>query len=229
MNGLLARCRFLFLCSVIVGCILFSYIHPKEMAVMQPVERKVIVLDAGHGGWDPGRVGSGENASEKDINLAVMKKLQQYLELGGATVYITRATDEALAEGKNTDLKERKRIAEENRGDILISIHQNAFPSSSARGAQVFYHGNSEEGKRMAQVMQARLCTHVDTENTRQAKANDDYYMLRKTELPTVLIECGFISNPQEEKLLNDEAYQEKLAWAIYMGVVDYFSQEEIV
>ena len=113
----------------------------KQNAVntMLPIDSKVVILDAGHGGWDPGKTGTkGDN--EKNINLQITQKLKQYLEQGGAIVYVTRDTDEALGAKKQEDMKERKRIANESQGDIFVSIHQNAFPKGSAKGAQVFYH-----------------------------------------------------------------------------------------
>lgn len=217
------------LCAVIGLCICVSAAGSKKtQEVMLPVDQKIVILDAGHGGWDPGKTGA-LGKDEKNINLAVMEKLQQYLEQGGATVFITRATDEALGSKKRTDMAERKKIANESNGDILVSIHQNAFPSTGAKGAQVFYHKSSEDGKNLAELIQERLKANVDGENKRLAKQNSDYYILRTTEIPAVIVECGFLSNPSEEQLLNDEAYQTKLAWAIYLGINDYFSQKESV
>lgn len=212
------------LCAVIGICICLSA-GKGERQVFLPVDQRVIILDAGHGGWDPGKTGM-QGEDEKNINLSVMTKLQQYLEQSGAIVMVTRTTDEALGSGKRTDMAERKKIANENNGDILVSIHQNAFPSERAKGAQVFYHKTSEDGKRLAELVQESLRTYVDEENTRQAKQNSDYYILRTTEIPAVIVECGFLSNAGEEQLLNQEAYQDQLAWAIYLGILEYFSQE---
>lgn len=151
------------------------------------------------------------------------EKLQGYLEQAGATVFLTRSTDEALGGGKREDMAERKRIANESKGDILVSIHQNAFPSAKVKGAQVFYHKNSEEAKYLAECLQESLRERLDDGNRRQAKENADYYILRTTELPAAIVECGFLSNREEERLLNDEDYQDKLAWAIYCGIAAYF------
>lgn len=214
------------LCGVIGLCICLSA-GKGEKQVFLPVDQRVIILDAGHGGWDPGKTGT-QGEDEKNINLSVMTKLQQYLEQSGAIVMVTRTTDEALGNGKRTDMAERKKIANENNGDILVSIHQNAFPSERAKGAQVFYHKTSEDGKRLAELVQESLRTYVDEENTRQAKQNSDYYILRTTEIPAVIVECGFLSNVGEEKLLNQEAYQDQLAWAIYLGILEYFCQETV-
>lgn len=216
----------LFLALVIF--IYFGMLKQKtDLQVMLPVNQKIIILDAGHGGWDPGKVGT-IGADEKDINLSIMLKLQSFLEQGGATVYITRDTDEALGDTKNEDMKQRKVIANENDGDILISIHQNAFTTQSAKGSQVFYYETSEEGESLALSVQEALKRYVDTSNEREMKANADYYVLRTTEIPAILIECGFLSNREEEQALNDPIYQEKMAWGIYMGVLDYFAEEMI-
>lgn len=154
-------------------------------------------------------------------------KLQQYLEQAGAVVFITRNTDEALDKGKKGDMKGRKEIANNSNADIFISIHQNAFPQKKAKGAQVFYHKTSENGKKLAEFIQEELKKNADSENTRQAKSNTDYYVLKKSEIPAAIVECGFISNPEEEKKLNTDEYQEKLAWSIYLGIMDYFQQQE--
>ncbi len=209
---------------IIGGCLLHT--AGRTTAAMFPTAKKIIILDAGHGGWDPGKTGTA-GADEKTLNLAVVEKLQYFLEQGGATVFLTRNTDEALGSGKKTDMAERKKIANESQGDLLISIHQNAFPSVSAKGAQVFYHKSSENGKILAECVQESLRQRVDSSNTRQAKENKDYYILRTTEVPAVIVECDFLSNREEEALLNDETYQEKLAWAIYCGILDYFEKTE--
>lgn len=211
--------------GVICLCLWTTAVMQPAATVMLAVERKIVILDAGHGGWDPGKTGT--FADEKMLNLAVVEKLQGYLEQSGATVFLTRDTDEALGGGKREDMAERKRIANESGGDILVSIHQNAFPSAKAKGAQVFYHKSSGEAKRLAECLQESLRERVDDGNTRQAKENGDYYILRTTELPAAIVECGFLSNREEERLLNDENYQDRLAWAIYCGIMEYFEQSE--
>lgn len=213
---------------IIGGCLLHTaWMDGTENAMFPMLDAK-IVLDAGHGGWDPGKTGTG-GKNEKELNLSVVEKLAEYLEQGGAEVILTRSSDDALGDGKRTDMAERKRIVNESDADILISIHQNAFPSAKAKGAQVFYHNSSGNGKVLAECVQESLRSRVDGSNHRQAKENTDYYILRTTEVPAVIVECGFLSNYEEEKLLNDEAYQEKLAWAIYCGVLDYFEKSGIV
>lgn len=216
----------LFFAIIIAGAFCITYLNENDaIYTMMPMTKKTIVIDAGHGGWDPGKTGtSGEN--EKDINLKIAHLLQQYLEQGGATVIITRNDDNALAKGKREDMKNRKAITNESEGDLLISIHQNSFPRPSAKGAQVFYHNGSKESQNLAECIQNAIKENADTNNSRLAKANTDYYILKTTNIPAAIVECGFLSNADEEKKLNDEGYQEKIAWSIYVGIIDYFKQQ---
>ena len=219
----------IWLCLCIIsGCLGHTFFVEQAEKAMFPMMDAKIVLDAGHGGWDPGKTGT-NGKNEKELNLAVTEKLADYLEMGGAEVILTRTSDDALGSGKKADMAERKRIANESDGDILVSIHQNAFPSAKAKGAQVFYHKKSENGELLAECVQENLRNRVDGSNNRQAKENASYYILKTTEIPAVIVECGFLSNGEEEKLLNDEVYQEKLAWAIYCGILDYFEKLRMI
>lgn len=209
--------------SIIICCMVWEYYSLDNIQTMAGIDRKVIMLDSGHGGWDPGKTGVG-GSDEKHINLEIANYLQGFLEEGGAIVIISRNSDEALGKTKKIDMNERRAIADESKADILISIHQNAFPQISAKGAQVFYYNGSVEGELLAKKIQDRLVKEVDPNNKRVAKANTDYYILKKMEMPAAIVECGFISNPQEEQLLNDPEYRKKVAWAIYLGIVDYFN-----
>lgn len=191
---------------------------------------KTIVIDPGHGGFDPGKVGI-TGVHEKEINLNIALKVRGYLEQSGAYVIMTRTEDVDLdgddtKSWKKKDMVRRSEIANNSDGDIMISIHQNAFPQSNVRGGQVFYHKNSEQGKKLAQQIQTAIKKHADADNKRVAKHNEDYYILRTTKVPAVIIECGFLTNPEEERKLNTDDYQEKMAWAIYIGIVEYFQEE---
>lgn len=212
----------LFCClGVCIGMVMLQQRTP----ALLPVASCVVVLDAGHGGWDPGKTGS-SGADEQELNLAIVQQLQAYLEQGGATVYLTRSDGMALGSSKSEDMQQRRDITNIAQADILISIHQNAFSASSAKGAQVFYHTQSEEGERLAACIQESLRLRVDSQNTRVHKPNSDYYILRTTEIPAALVECGFLSNHTEETLLNDPEYQAKMAWGIYCGILNYFAQK---
>lgn len=189
-----------------------------------------IVIDAGHGGYDPGKVGVGQVA-EKDVNLAIAKLLRDALEADGVRVVMTREEDEALCgEGeeraKVKDLKGRIRIIEEAKPVAAVSIHQNSYPDDSVKGAQVFYYEGSTEGRRLAEALQARLIRETDPENGRQVKGNSSYYLLKKTAVPLVIAECGFLSNPEEAEKLADAKYQEKVARALYLGIMDYLKND---
>lgn len=187
------------------------------------VHQKVIVIDAGHGGWDPGKLGK-SNTIEADINLAIAEDLQILLDLAGATVFLTRAEDVALGDTKNTDLKARTVMQADMQADIFVSIHQNAYHSSNVNGAQTFYYDGSQESKQLAEAIQKQLRNFLDTENKKEAKADDNYFLLKKTTGPAVIVECGFLTNLAEAEKLSRENYQEKVAWGIYLGILDYFA-----
>lgn len=179
--------------------------------------KQVIIIDAGHGGSDPGKVGINQ-ALEKDVNLQIAKKVKTNLEKQGYTVIMTREDENGIANSKAEDMKERVSIINKAKPSLAVSIHQNSYPEESIHGAQVFYYTHSKEGENAAKVMQQALLA-ADSENKRQAKANDTYYMLKKTEVPVIIVECGFLSNSQEaEKLVSDE-YQEVLSEAICEGI----------
>lgn len=183
-----------------------------------------VVLDSGHGGGDPGKVGI-NGALEKDINLKIAKKIETYLKEKKISVFMTRVDEKGLANSKIEDMKARITMINEKNPVLAVSIHQNSYEQESIQGAQVFYYAHSKEGKKAAEVMQESLLS-VDSENKRQAKANDTYYMLRRTEVPVIIVECGFLSNKKEAELLNSEEYQEKMAAAICDGVERYLAQK---
>lgn len=193
-------------------------------------EGRVLVIDAGHGAFDPGKVGV-NGAEEKEINLAIAKKLRTYLEAAGFTVYMTRESDDALyaetdTNKKSADMRSRIRTMEEKKPEFSVSIHQNSFTQESSFGAQVFYYGNSSEGKQLAECLQNTIKRVIADENHREAKANESYYLLRKSPCPMVIVECGFLSNNREAELLVTDEYQEKMAWAICLGIVEYCKEE---
>ncbi len=188
-----------------------------------------VVLDAGHGGADPGKVAA-DGTLEKDINLAIAKKVKEKLEKQGITVCMTRETDEmvhenGMAEEKRADMCLRCEKINTSGARCAVSIHQNSFTDTTASGAQVFYYTDSEEGRRFAGLMQTELIRQVDPTNRRVSKANDSYYLLRKTTIPLLIVECGFMSNPSEAKQLQDEAVQEKIAGAICTGIQQYLEK----
>ncbi|HCC06775.1 MAG TPA: N-acetylmuramoyl-L-alanine amidase [Clostridiales bacterium] len=193
-----------------------------------PLSNKVIVIDAGHGGKDEGTSGKLEK-TEKVINLEVAIKLQKYLEQSGAFVILTRADGMGLHDltarnKKMSDLAKRKDIINNSYADIMLSIHQNNFSESKYSGSQVFYSSNCEASKNLAKHIQTQMKEVLDKKNDRVEKENKEYYLFKKSKIPNVLIECGFLSNPIEEMKLNDTEYQENVAWAIYKGVLLYYN-----
>lgn len=183
-----------------------------------------IVVDAGHGGIDPGKVGI-NNALEKDINLAIALKLERNLKESGVNVVMTRTDDNGLysendSNKKVRDMKKRLSIIEEAEPELAVSIHQNSYPDQSVSGVQVFYYKDSIKSKAAAEIMQAQLIKSLKPSKERTAKDNNSYYLLKKTSVPIMIVECAFMSNPIEAELLTQEDYQEKVAWAIYMGIM---------
>lgn len=193
-------------------------------------ERPLVVIDAGHGGIDPGKVGINQ-ALEKDINLAVARKVKRYLELSGVDVVMTREGEGGLygsedSNKKVQDMKNRVAFIDSAGADLAVSIHQNSYSEEYVRGAQVFYYATSLHGKELAEIMQKTLAETLDRENRREAKANDSYYLLKKTQTPIIIAECGFLSNREEAELLLEETYQDRVAWAIHLGILRYMASE---
>ena len=184
---------------------------------------KVIVIDSGHGGDDPGKIGINQ-AKEKDVNLKIAKKVKKRLKKEGWKVVMTREEDVMLGDAekgnrKIHDMKARVELINKTMPAMAVSIHQNSYQEAEIHGAQVFYYSHSQDGKRMAETIQRALLM-ADEENTRQAKGNDTYYLLKRTEVPTIIVECGFLSNPQEAEKLTEDGYQKKLAQAITSGII---------
>ena len=186
-------------------------------------QKEVVVIDAGHGGHDPGKVGVND-ALEKDINLQIAEKVKKHLEKNGIEVVMTREND-VMENTKLEDMKKRVALINKTKPTITVSIHQNSYSDQNVKGAQVFYYAGSEVSQEAASLMQEEL-RKVDASNTRQIKSNSDFYMLKKTEVPIIIVECGFLSNPEEaEKLVSDE-YQEEMAEAICSGILTWLSQQ---
>ena len=187
-----------------------------------------IVLDAGHGGMDGGVCGRETGVTERDINLAVTLKLKDVLEDRGFKITLTRKTDSGLYDAatkgfKKRDMQKRKEIVEKANPDLLISVHQNYYPSTVTRGAQVFYAIGSEKGKAFATGLQASLNKLYETQKVKNRVATaGDYFMLKCAPCPSVIVECGFLSSPADEKLLTSEAWQKKIAEAVASGVTAY-------
>lgn len=219
--GILILC-----CSFAVGRETARYVNSD--AVRTKEKNPCVVIDAGHGGDDPGKVGI-NGAPEGDINLQIAKRLQALLEAQDIDVVMTRENEAGLygehdSNKKVQDMKRRIEIIDEANPVISVSIHQNSYPEEYVHGAQVFYYTNSVQGKALADILQEALITMADPENNRVTKANDSYYLLKKTEIPIVIVECGFLSNYAEAEKLVTKEYQEKIAWALHMGILRYLN-----
>lgn len=193
-------------------------------------KQHTIVIDCGHGGIDPGKVGI-DGSYEKDINLSIGLLLRDILEQKHCKVIMTRDSDTGLyqegdANKKVADLRRRVEVMNQEEVDVVLSIHQNSFTGESSRGAQVFFYSGSEKGEELAKILQDALIQSVDQENHRQAKANTDYYVLRNTRNTTVIAECGFLSNAEEAKKLQEKTYQRQIAWAIAQGTIAFLEKQ---
>lgn len=184
-------------------------------------EEIVIVVDPGHGGQDPGKVGIND-VLEKDLNLQVAKKVKKLLEAAGVKIVMTR-TDDNVPDAKKEDLNQRVKLINETKPTLALCVHQNSYPDAAIKGAQVFYHTVRAEAKEAASIVQEELRA-IDTTNTRQIKENDTYFMLKNTQVPTIIVECGFLTNPEEAEKLTQDEYQDQIANAICEGIVKWLN-----
>lgn len=163
--------------------------------------------------------------------MKIALKLQNLLEQSGSTVILTRSDENAiydldsktLKQKKISDIHNRVKIGNESHADIFVSIHLNKIPQPQYDGWQTFYREGDEEGAKLAKQIQENVGKTIDKENNRIAKTIDNIYIIKHVEIPITIVECGFLSNPEEEKKLLDDEYQNKLAWGIYNGIINYF------
>ena len=229
MKLIIAKKRVFIIAAVIIfaGAILGVCCGVGASSVAFNQGEKVVVIDAGHGGIDAGVIGVATSSKESDINLAISRHLKSYFVAAGFKVVLTRTNNGGLygssSSGfKKRDMQKRKEIIVECNADMVISVHQNFCPIPSRRGGTVFFDKNSECGKELADRIQNSInnmdeCVSVNTALT------GDYFMLKCTESPSVIVECGFLSNREDDKLLNSEEYQKKIAYAIFKGAVAYY------
>lgn len=207
---------FLFLIAI------FPFCHSLSRQVIALHRNQtVIVIDVGHGGSDPGKIGI-NGVKEKEVNLAIAGYLKDYLLAQDYTVYMTRETDcdlsdPSVSNKKRSDLSHRIQFSNEKKATCLISIHQNSYPDTLQHGAQTFYYQGRKQDELFAETVQDCLLA-FDSTNTRQIKSTDSYYILKNSSVPSILIECGFLSNPDETARLTDPNYQKELAYTIAVG-----------
>ncbi len=191
-----------------------------------------IVLDAGHGGVDGGVSGVKTGVKESELNLSVVKKLEKYLVSAGFIVTLTRSSDAGLygvatSNRKKKDMQKRKEIINSAKPSLVVSIHMNQYSVSTRRGAQVFYKAGNEKSKILATKIQESFNAMKQASRSCSALSGD-YYILNCSNYPSVIAECGFLSSPEDEALLISERYQDDLAYSIFKGIIDYFSQQSI-
>ena len=228
------------LCMIMVSLYAFSFkiansrgydnnVTKTVETVATPVSNKVIIVDAGHGTPDEGAESS-NGTTEAEINLKIALKLQNLLEQSGCTVLLTRSDENAIydaesdtiREKKVSDLNNRVKLGNESSADIFVSIHLNKIEQQQYDGWQTFFKKGSEESKNLATVIQNNLNEAMQKENNRTPAQLNTVYLMKHVEIPITIVECGFLSNPEEEQLLQTDEYQNKLAWGIYNGINDY-------
>lgn len=226
------------MCMIFISLYAFSFKIANEDIILNkktvetvstPVTNKIIIVDAGHGTPDEGAE-SNDGVTEAEINLKIALKLQSLLEQSGAEVLLTRSDANAiydidsktLRQKKNSDIHNRVKIGNESSADIFVSIHSNKIPQSQYWGWQCFYNQN-EESKVLAESLQNNLNEAIQKENKRIAMKLDTVYIMKHVEIPISIVECGFLSNEEEERKLQEDDYQDRLAWGIYNGIMDYF------
>ena len=200
-----------------------------------PVSGKVVILDAGHGTPDEGAE-SNNGTTEAQINLKIVLKIQELLEQSGCTVILTRSDENAiydldaktLKQKKVSDIHNRVKIGNESSADIFVSIHLNKISQQQYYGWQTFYNTKNEKSKELAEQIQRNLNETMQKENNRMAMKLNTVYIMKHVEIPISIVECGFLSNPQEEKELQQDEYQNQLAWGIYNGIISYFQNIQI-
>lgn len=217
---------------IILTIIFVSTIVSLKVVNVKPQTEYVIVVDAGHGGIDGGSVGKATGITESELNLRYAKNLCNQLKQMDISCVLTRENENGLYDSsaknlKRSDMKKRKEIIETYKPQLVVSIHMNSFPLSSSRGAQAFYKKGNEQGKNFADCIQKQLSTSL--EKTGVNGKVGDYYIVNCTDTPAVLVECGFLSNLEEEQLLVTKEYEDKICYLILCGIVSFLNSENSV
>lgn len=197
-------------------------VEAEAVAATYSEDQPLVVVDAGHGGADGGAVGIQSGMKEDGINLAVAKLVEAGLREAGCNVVMTREDENALADTKNGDMQKRREIMRQDGVDLVVSVHMNKFNDRSVRGPMAFYMKGSSEGERLATSVIESVCEAIG--NSKRPANPGDYFVIRESIAPAVIIECGFLSNSEDEVLLQDPAHQKKLAEGIVGGVMAYLN-----
>lgn len=220
-----------FILLILIFQIISNTNHKIEETVALPVNNKTIVIDAGHRSEKIGGAVAEDGTEEAEINLKIALKVQNLLEQAGSNVILTRSDENGiydldkttLREKKVSDIKNRVKIGNESEADIFVSIHLNKIPQQQYWGWQTFFKEGNEKSKKLAMALQHGLNETIQKENNRESLKIENVYIIEHVEIPTTIVECGFLSNQEELQLLKTEEYQDKLAWGIYVGIMDYF------
>ena len=218
-------------CLLLVSFLILSKQAAEVSETMSSTENsKTILVDAGHGGADPGMIGV-NGLEEKGINLQIAVKLKDSLEKQGFSVIMTREEDKGLYEEdsrnqKAQDMQCRIAMIKKYRPVLCISVHQNSYQDPSVCGPQVFFYEHSAAGEALAKCIQDSLNTELAIARPRVHKGNGSYYILKRSEGTTVIVECGFLSNPQEEEKLQQTTYQDQVVQAVFDGTMAYLSEK---
>lgn len=227
---ILTMCFFISLFVIVLSSIESKGKENTILTSSLPISNHTIILDAGHGSPDGGAE-SQSGVLESDLNLEIVLKLQELLEQSGSVVILTRSDEngiydenkKTIREKKVSDMKNRVEISKTSEAEIFVSIHLNKIAEDKYSGYQTFYQKNSEDSKMLAEFIQENLNYSIQKKNKREIQPLSGKYIMDNVKIPTVTVECGFLSNPEETKALQTEEYQERLAWGIYMGIMDYF------
>lgn len=204
-------------------------------ASLNTVKYKTVIIDAGHGGVDGG-TSADDGTLEKDLNLQIALKLNEMLNSFGVKTILIRDSDisihddtaKTIRQKKISDLKNRLNVINNTDESVFVSIHQNHFGESKYHGTQIFYSKNNPDSRTLADCIRMPVVTYLQTDNTREIKqSGTEIYLLNNAQSPSVMIECGFLSNIDETKQLKNEKYQQKLAFIISLGIIDYFTKTE--
>lgn len=235
---LLNKKRILFITSIIFCSLLTRSFSNNQFSKIEavsstPIAGHTVILDAGHGNPDGGATNKNGEIIESTLNLEIVLKLQNLLESANCKVILTRSDENGIYEAdansikekKLSDMKNRVKIANNSNADVFISIHMNKLNESKYSGWQTFYKNQDTSSKLLAYNIQKNLNTFMEKENNRTIKSISKIYLCKHVKIPLIVLECGFLSNPDEARLLCSDDYQNKLAWSVYIGIMDYFNE----
>lgn len=212
-------------CLLLMGGACGTFFAVRDTSSPKPLH--TIVIDAGHGGKDGGAVGKTTDVTESFLNLQYSLTLKKICEEFGFKVVLTRSDMNGLysplaTNKKRSEMEKREQIIKKSNPDVMVSVHMNSFPNSSAHGAQVYFADGSEAGQALADKVSTNL--HKNIDNAKKTSKVGDFYVLNCSPCPSILVECGFLSNPEEETLLQKENYMQKFCYHLFCGILQYFS-----